>query len=306
MSRVEAMRQARDFEVVKIQSILKEHSSDPDVLICIFEGEDAKYYGSRIDSVFRDRNRKNIKCKGREKLLKLKSKVESNKYLSKVKILYFADRDFDFNYTTHDNIYFTPCYSIENLYVGSDVLDRILCDEVGICSIEEKEIYDLLHGNFETYLKQADSELLPLHSWLMCQVKMSESDTSIELNLNNTKVEDFIKIACQKIESKYDIQSLYEKFSHSKKIGEEELENSSGLLLKNAGHISYRGKYMLEFFGAIVNKMLQECNVKGDQGHFGVTRKSKFLISQDSVLSTLSQYARTPKCLTDFLEHHAK
>ncbi|WP_233217594.1 DUF4435 domain-containing protein [Photobacterium sp. GB-1] len=306
MSRVEAMRKARDFEVVKIQNILKEHSSDPDVLICIFEGEDAKYYGSRIDSVFRGRNRKNIKCKGRNNLLKLKSKVESNKYLSKIKILYFADRDFDFNYTTHGNIYFTPCYSIENLYVGSDVLDRILCDEVGICSIEEKEIYDLLHANFEIYLKQADSELLTLHSWLMCQVKMSETNTSIELNLKNTKVEEFINITCQKIESKYDIQSLYDKFSLSHMIEEKELEYSSDLLLKNAGHLSYRGKYMLEFFGSIVNKMLQECNVKGGQGHFGVTRKCQLSISQDSVLSTLSQYARTPSCLTDFLKHHAK
>ncbi|MEZ9352540.1 hypothetical protein AB4182_13360, partial [Vibrio splendidus] len=90
MSRVDAMRLARDLEVVKIQNILKEHSTDQDVLICVFEGEDAKYYGSRIDSVFKSRNRKNIKCKGRDKLLKLKSKVESNLNLSKIKILYFA------------------------------------------------------------------------------------------------------------------------------------------------------------------------------------------------------------------------
>ncbi len=306
MSRVNAMRDARELEVVKIQSILKEHSKDPNVLICVFEGEDAKYYGSRIDSVFKIRGRKNIQCKGRDKLLRLKSKVESNSHLSKIKILYFADRDFDFDYQTNNNIYFTPCYSIENLYVGSEVLDKILCDEVGICSVDEKELYDLIHECFKNHLEQASLELLALNSWLMCQIELSKTNRSIQLNLKSTKVEDFLKITCNKVESKYKTPELYTKFTKSVAVDEYKLQHATNTLNANGGYMGYRGKYMLEFFSSIVNRMLQECNVKENKGYFGVTRKTKFLISQDSVLSTLSQYAVTPPCLTSFLEDHAQ
>ncbi|MEZ9353234.1 DUF4435 domain-containing protein, partial [Vibrio splendidus] len=217
----------------------------------------------------------------------------------------FADRDFNFDYKTNNNIYFTPCYSIENLYVGSEVLDKILCDEVGICSVEERDIYNLLHGNFEAYLMQVNSELLNLNAWLKCQIELSERDDTISLNLNNTKIEDFLNISCTEIKRKYDLKSLNDKFKKSATIDSSQVELASNELVKNGEHMGYRGKYMLEFFSAIINRMLQECNIKEDKGYFGVTRKNKFLISQESVLSTLSQYAITPVCLTTFLEHHS-
>src|SRR5690606_7551264 len=101
-------------------------------LICVFEGEDSKYYGSRIDTHFGQMNRKNLSCKSKRNVLNLKETVDANKELNSAKILFFVDSDFDKKQNDY-NLYYTPCYAIENLYASTHVLLRVLIDELGLC-----------------------------------------------------------------------------------------------------------------------------------------------------------------------------
>ncbi|EHK5108035.1 DUF4435 domain-containing protein [Vibrio parahaemolyticus] len=304
MDKATSMRQALDLEVVSLFSILQKHSSNPDSLICVFEGEDAKYYGSRIDTVFSNLERKNVTCKGRSKLLKLKEKTDSNASFKKVKLLFFADSDFNLDYHTNGNIYFTPCHSIENLYVNKDVFDKILCDEIGICTVTEQELYNKLHDSFKNVLSIAEEQLLELNAWLMCQVKISETDSSVKLFLNHTKIEQFIKVKCDGVEKSYSIESLKQTFPYSKEVDNNDIGQAQEALMEKGGQRRFRGKYMLEFFSALVNRLLTECNQKNNSGHFGITRKNKFQVSKERAISDLSQYANTPECLVNFLRSH--
>lgn len=126
MDRVETMREKRTVPAVQLIKLIKIYASEENTVSCIFEGEDAKYYGVRIDNFLHGLERKNISCKGKEKLLRLKETVDSHIDLSKARILFFADRDFDFTHASISNLYITPCYSIENLYIKDIVLKKSL------------------------------------------------------------------------------------------------------------------------------------------------------------------------------------
>ncbi|MBF4307982.1 hypothetical protein, partial [Vibrio anguillarum] len=78
------MKGMANLPVVGLIRLLKAHSSEPDAIICVFEGEDAKYYGARIDSVFKSKTRLNVPCKGN--LLSLKKTVESNANLKGINV----------------------------------------------------------------------------------------------------------------------------------------------------------------------------------------------------------------------------
>lgn len=303
LNRKEMMTQKAILPVVSLMRLIKAHSSDRKAIICVFEGEDAKYYGSRIDSIINDTNRKNIECKGKKNLISLKKKIDENKNLSDVKVLFFADRDFDFEDKTNNNIYFTPCHSIENLYVNETTLTRILTDEYGICTIDQKEHYDHIVNLFSGLIDKICIATLDLNSWLLQQIKKSEGEQNIKLNLNNTKITDFIRISLEDIEIKYDIESLENTFSNSTKISQDELDTAKAILMSNGARDSIRGKYMLQFFRQFMEKLNNELSNK-DSDLIKINIKSNLLLNDKNIISALSQYAITPDCLYRFLSDH--
>ncbi|HBC3563765.1 TPA: DUF4435 domain-containing protein [Vibrio cholerae] len=95
MGRVNMMREKRNSISVDLIKLLKRIDNYSGTLVCVFEGEDARYYGSRIDSIFTKVQRKNLNCKGKHNVISLRKKVKENSELSKAKVLYFVDADFD-------------------------------------------------------------------------------------------------------------------------------------------------------------------------------------------------------------------
>ena len=241
MDRAEKMREKRLSIAVKLIKIIKIYASKPNVFTCVFEGEDAKYYGIRLDSFLNGRERKNISCKGKGNLMSLKEKVDSHDDLSSAKVLYFADRDFDFADIPSGNIYFTPCYSVENLYVEKRVLKRILVDEFGFCEIEDSEDINNILNIYENLLSGTAHALLFLNAWIMCQNKGSKIDNSIKLNLNNFDAGDFIDFDLESVVTKYDEVSLKVKFPASIEISSDEIDTAKHLIEQGGIVKSIRG-----------------------------------------------------------------
>ncbi len=303
LDRKEMMKQMAFSPVVNLISVLKAHSYDKSAIICVFEGEDAKYYGSRIDSIISNKNRKNVTCKGKSNLLALKKTVDNNINLKNVDILFFSDRDYDFDDLTNDSIYFTPCHSVENFYVNEETFKKIICDEYGVCSVKDKETFENVIGLFNKVHEEFCEVTLELNSWIMCQVEMSKSDSSIELNLNNTKITDFVDINLDCVNRKYDIESLHSLFKRSTPVNYEKLDSAKGILINNGLSNSCRGKYIIQFFRIFLDKLNSEF-IKKDSSIVQVNIKPKIILNDSNILSVLSQYARTPSCLNKYLLSH--
>jgi hypothetical protein len=303
MDRAERMREKRSSIAVKLIKLIKVYASNPGAVTCVFEGEDAKYYGIRLDSFLNGRERKNISCKGKGNLISLKKKVDLHEELSNANVLYFADRDFDLSDITGGNIYFTPCYSVENLYIEKPVLRRILLDEFGFCEIEDNEDVNSILNIYEHLLFSAANALLHLSAWIMCQNKASKSDSSIRLNLNNYDAGEFIDFDLENVFTKYDKEALKVKFPDSIEIFSDEIDTAQRLIEQGGIVKSIRGKYLLDFFRAFLEKIRSEIS---NEDSFVITKKikTKLTISKNNILSDLSQYAETPNCLTNFLRIH--
>ncbi|WP_327791053.1 DUF4435 domain-containing protein, partial [Vibrio anguillarum] len=113
---------------------------------------------------------------------------------------------------TQRNIYFTPCHSVENFYVNDATFRKILSDEYGICSVNSKKDYDGILEMFNSTFKKLENEIICLNAWIMLQIKLGEKDDSISLNLNNTKITDFVDIELDSIIPKYDLDKLGKMF----------------------------------------------------------------------------------------------
>ncbi|PST85475.1 hypothetical protein C9I86_18900 [Photobacterium sp. NCIMB 13483] len=302
MDRSEMMRQKRRSNAVDLIKLIKRIDCFKTSLICIFEGEDSKYYGSRIDPYFSNLNRKNLSCKGKEAVLKLREKVASNQELNSANILFFVDIDFDEKKQTDYNIYSTPCYSIENLYVTTQVFSRILTDELGLCSFRDKELIDNLINIYEKFESDSDDALAELNAWLIVRIKESESNENINLNLNNISVDKFLSISGLESTKKYNVIDLDSIFKVKETIDEDALETAIHIVNQKNKANFCRGKYRLEYFRLFLIEVFNESR-NGEGNFVGRKVKPKLTLVKTNIISELSQYAETPECLNEFLSN---
>jgi len=130
---IEKLRESRNNAIVifiKFTRLKSKHNSS---LFCCFEGDDSKYYGSRIENIvqFNPDELHPFSCGGKEEVLKFYRMINKNNDYKEVKIAYFVDKDFDESIIGlyNNKIYETPCYSIENLYTTTSAFKRILKSE---------------------------------------------------------------------------------------------------------------------------------------------------------------------------------
>ena len=93
---------------------------------CFYEGEDGKYYNSRIRQKFGDKF-VTYTVGNKKEVLKLLNRITSTNLYDDVCTMFFVDRDYDVSLCgKSENLFETPCYSIENLYVQRECLMKIL------------------------------------------------------------------------------------------------------------------------------------------------------------------------------------
>ena len=159
-------------EYMKIQKMREERQSDNsvfmqfvhnsrqynDYVFCFYEGEDGKYYDSRIRQLFGNKIC-TYTVRGKKNVLKLFDKIQRDDYYEDVCTMFFVDSDYDEALSQErksDKIFETPCYSIENLYVQDECLMRILQSEFGLNEIDE---YDKTMSKIKETLEIKDEEI---------------------------------------------------------------------------------------------------------------------------------------------------
>jgi hypothetical protein len=302
MSRSEMMRKKRESNAVDLIKLIKKIDCFDTSLICVFKGEDSKYYGSRIDMFFGEFHRKNLSCKGKQNVLILSEKIKANTELSNAKILFFIDSDFDKNQTDY-NLYSTPCYAIENMYVSESVFSNILIDELGLCSFKDKNLLDELLIKFTQFEEASDEALLELNAWLMVRIKESEKNENIKLNLNNISIDKFMSVHNLSAVKCYEITDLDSIFSVDTPVVQDDLDTALHTMAGSEKAKVGRGKYRLEYFRLFLIEIFNESRT--GTGNF-VNRKikPKLTLVKANVTSELSQYAETPACLNEFLDNY--
>ena len=287
-------------------------------VFCFFEGEDGKYYNRRIEDNLESSSFISIPVGNKEQVLKLLNKL--SKEYSKVKKMFFIDKDFDESQPNNNDLYETPCYSIENLYIGKSSFERILKTVFNINSVDSR---------FNEYIKIYDCFFEEFHRIILdfnCRLFFQTQKAKIEGISFNEIVDKFNE--CVKLENnpKYSIKDTnyykeYLKRLDSKlNIKSDDLENLKNNLEQQDAFKYFYGKAELKCYVALLillcddyNTHLKEKNKTIEQ--LSKTPKNKIKIpyikkvnmaicNNLDYLATLSQFADTPPELIEFIKAH--
>ncbi|WP_409524485.1 DUF4435 domain-containing protein [Nitrincola sp. MINF-07-Sa-05] len=271
-----------------------------------FEGEDEKYYSIRINSIRPDIKWSAINAGGKSNVVELRRRIRRHETYSISACMFFVDADFDDNSAILEfgDIYVTPCYSVENLYISLGAYTRILSAEFGINdSRENEQCYANSIRVFEN-TKSVYIDVIKPFNFLVRELRLMERRGEIEgrLNINNVKFEDLVRIDLEVVEKVYDEKNPKSLFPDFREEFAVELENSEQYFENLSGELWFRGKQNLEFFRVFLEKIKAERCRKDSRKIFKDKGNVKLQISKGNCISELSQYADTPPCLRDYLE----
>ena len=222
--------------------------------------------------------------------------LSARKNYANVRAAYFIDRDFDESISERglNEIYETPCYSIENFYTSVECFSEVLRSEFKLMDSDENfercvSLYKKLQEEFHNAVEL-------LNTWIACQ-----RDKSSPLNISKRSVLDFVKIDLNQITQKYVIDDFYRMFPGAIAISQEELDARLTELRSITRQKSFRGKWEIEFLRKFLEKLKHEANTAN---YHYFTRKVKVVLSlsEINIISDLSQYADTPDCLDSYLK----
>lgn len=295
---VEGMRKTRENYTSIYTQIINNSKHYKTHAFCFYEGEDRKYYNSRIMKKFS--NNYIIYTVGNKKeVLKLLKKLNSDSFYDNLCLMFFIDRDFDESLAEYDEKLFeTPCYSIENLYVHEECLGQILQTEFGF-NIEDNN-YNRCLEDFRLREEEFNEILLEFNA--LAFLSRQNPYVNNNCSFSSVKTTHLVNIKVNKIEKSSRHYEIIERLKDKLNVSVDEIEHAVSILKRKANYsMDFRGKNQLDFFVAFVMN-LKELNCEG--GYFSRKINGVSINLTANRLSELSQYARTPEKLEIFLEKH--
>lgn len=293
----EMLNSIEGIEVIFQEYILTKSEKGESAVYCFFEGNDYKYYVSRIKA-FTSKEIIIYNCGGKNNVLTLHGMINANtSYDNNNTVLFFVDKDFDIDKVNHEDIYTTPCYSIENFYITDTAFCEFLKGELNISeySIEQVDKYDFKRAvnYFKEKRNKFIKDVLMVNIWYSLQRKKSQKISKGQKpDLSNLKY-------INNITTPIDIEELKKLTPNYIEVNDLEIKNEEKRLMEDPLN-NFRGKYYIEFLFKILNVIITDSNKP--EKLFSKKRKINLTIGRDNLISVLSQYADTPECLKKYLK----
>ncbi len=297
---IEDMRQARE----SANSVFIKFTDNKEYFsthaFCFFEGEDGKYYNSRIRSYFSSYFIP-FAVGNKKEVLKLMNKIKSDNLYDKISKMFFIDRDYDLSMKSADeDLYETPCYSIENLYACESCFQQIIQSEFGL-NISDND-YTKCIKDFRLRFSEFNEGMIEFNSLVLFRRMKSNSNSNFKFG--SVKTNHLYVSKIDKIIKSEKYNKTISDIMNALSINNDDLEHcKQDLVTKGSYDVLFRGKNQLDFMISILNN-LKELN--NTTTYFESKLRCVKLNITSNRLSELSQYAITPSCLTTFLDNHRK
>lgn len=311
MSRVDALAAAAETEPVKFLEITRAYSKQPTIIVCIFEGNDAKYYNSRLATTFGDNGWQGIHSGGRSSVIDLHELLSNHATYQKYRFISFVDNDYDepFVNPDPDRIYVTPGYSVENLYSSATCLNSILAAEFNVTPINERHLeHKACLDAFKKVFDETCEHLLTFNGWAKSRIiQKAKGAPPIKLFLNDATIDMLVEVDLKSSKIIYnpnDIKSVFKKADPSLLCPQSVSEAIKSFPPPVRYH-KFRGKQQLAAFGQFLTHLQKDFKSGGKIIFNKKTKmKAEFIHEGSDLMSELSQYAETPDCLRAFLRRH--
>ena len=269
-------------------------------IFLFFEGiDDFKYYCPRISFVCNDKKYKKYDCNCKKNVLRIHSMITNQTVKDNKSItMFFVDKDYDDNSNIDNDIYITPTYSIENLYFTDWAIENMIRAEMGLSehSKDDENDFNVAYNYVINFRDKIINDILYGNACYSLQIKKSHEIDGVKPNLSAIKRYDDIANISEFKDIKGKIKNYIE-------VSDDEIEEEYERLKSDA--IRYiRGKYMLEKMSKCIQKIEEESN-KGanhERHWFSKKRRMRLNTSESTLISDLSNYAETPRCLINYIQ----
>ena len=288
------LREHRSDAVVAFKKFTEDRNEHQNCAFCFYEGEDAKYYNSRIENYF-GMQYFTYKAGNKKAVLHIREMIQNRAEYDKVCTMFFVDRDFDDSLQgQYVDLFETPCYSIENLYASKNAYTKLLKAEFGLNISDEDykkcvELFDARLQEFNQIMLEFNSLVKYKHQCCpenICQFGNVKTNQLANITLSNVKKSDRYSEIIALLKSMLSINETKLESITDQLKNEVELDNI------------FRGKNQLDFFVELIKK-LKAANKRGE--FFSKKINNVHINITDNRLSELSQYAITPDELKTFL-----
>jgi hypothetical protein len=272
-----------------------------------FEGEDEKYYSIRINTMAPNLKWGGINAEGKKNVIKLRELIRNHPDYHDKSCMFIVDADFDDNTNIcHlEDVYITPCYSIENLYTSEHTLRRILSAEFKITEhCENSESFTKAIETFNSVKKDYHASLLFFNVWIRAYRKNEQAATLEKLNINNVKFDQLADITLSGVTKKYNDKIVSSLFPVGTDPEQTYIDESINYFKENDPETKFRGKQQLEFFRIFLEKLKIDAGSKSGRIVFKQKIKVPLNLTKSNCLSELSNYADTPDCFVSFVHRH--
>ena len=269
-------------------------------IFLFFEGiDDFKYYCPRISIACNDKKYKKYDCNCKKNVLRIHSMIINQTVKdNKIITMFFVDKDYDDNSNIDNDIYITPTYSIENLYFTDLAIENMIRAEMGLSehSKDDENDFNVAYNYVINFRDNIIKDILYGNACYSLQIKKSQEMGGAKTNLSAIKRYDDIANISEFEDIKGKIKNYIE-------VSDDEIEEEYERLKSDA--IRYiRGKYMLEKMSKCIQKIEEESNKGANhEGHwFSKKRRMRLNTSESTLISDLSNYAETPRCLINYIQ----
>ena len=292
------MRLGREESSTAFMEFTSKRKYHSNYAFCFYEGEDGKYYDHRIRSII-GKDFIHIKAGNKIKVLKVMKLIKDKPEYQSVNTMFFVDRDmgFDMKEYKEKDVYVTPCYSIENLYVNEDSFGMILETEFGL-NIDDADYITYKQKFVEMY--HDFCELMLEFNALVLLRKEKELDCE-KVIIQNIKTTDLVTIDVYSgISKSSKYNDTIEKIKEKLDVKDEEITSAKIRLLEHGEKSNiFRGKNQFDFMTKYIEQLY-----KGRKELFDPVPQNIKIAPNQNRLSTFSLYAQTPECLENFLQAH--
>ena len=297
---LEKLRTGREAASTAFMEFTSKRKYHIDHAFCFYEGEDGKYYDHRIRSIFGN-DFFHIKAGNKSKVLKVMKLIKDKPEYQSVITMFFVDRDmgFDLEEYKENDVYVTPCYSVENLYVNEESFGMILETEFGLNTYDTD--YDKYKKKFVEMYHDFCELMLEFNALIL--IRKEKNLDCGKVNIQRIKTSDLITVDIYSgvsKSSKYSntITELKEKLDVKEKDGGITLAVKRLLEHGEKSNV-FRGKNQFDYMTKFIEQL---CNRKDEL--FAPVPTSINISPNQNRLSTYSIYAKTPECLKTFLQAH--
>ena len=262
-----------------------------------FEGkDDFKYYWCRLSPFVGEQNYETYICRSKENVLRLHDMIHfQTKPRDNEKICYFVDNDYEKSRLENQDVYVTPTYSIENLYISDSAIKNILKGEWGLSGemVEsDKEDLEIAFNYLKEKREEIINSIIYANAWYSLQCNKSKD------SLQPPKLSDIKEY--KTIKDVKDKTTLEDLVPNSIEVSEDEIEAEIAYLKQNPEE-KIRGKYFEQTMPKYFTKVFQDSNKKNNREMFSKRRRVNINVGEDNMVSVLSQYADSPSNLIAYI-----